>query len=59
MLRLTLILHAIAGGILASVAVVLALVAGVGGLWPLLGAAFAGWLAGWPVAILVARAMRD
>ena len=57
-MRLVLILHGLIGGTLASVAVVVALVAGVSSLWPLLGAGFAGWLIGWPVAILVARAMR-
>ncbi len=57
-MRLVLILHGLIGGALASVAVVVALLAGVSGLWPLLGAAFAGWLTGWPVAVHVARAMR-
>ena len=57
-MRLILILHGLIGGTLASVAVVVALIAGIGSLWPLLGAAFAGWLIGWPVAIVVARRMR-
>ena len=57
-MRLILILHGLIGGTLASVAVVVALVAGIGSLWPLLGAAFAAWLIGWPVAVIVARRMR-
>jgi len=57
--RLILILHAMIGGALASVAVVVALISGISTLWPLLGAALVGWLIGWPVAIYVARAMRD
>ena len=57
-MRLVLILHAMIGGALASVVVVVALISGVTTLWPLLGAGFAGWLIAWPVAIYVARAMR-
>ncbi len=57
-MRLVLVLHLVIGGTLAGVGVVAALVAGVTALWPLLGAAAAGWLIGWPVAIAVARAMR-
>ncbi len=58
-MRLVLILHGLIGSTLASVGVVVALVAGVAGVWPLLAIAFGGWLLGWPVAIYVARAMRD
>ena len=58
-MRLVLILHGLIGGTLASVAVVVALVAGIASLWPLLGAALAGWLIGWPAAILIARRMRQ
>lgn len=57
-MRLTLILHSMIGGTLAGVAVVVALVSGFTTLWPLIGAGVAGWLAGWPVAIYVSRAMR-
>ena len=57
-MRLVLILHGIIGSTLASVAVVGALVAGVGTLWPLVGAGLSGWLAGWPAAWYVARRMR-
>ena len=42
---------------LAGTAVVVALVAGVSGLWPLLGAAALGGVVAFPVAILVARGL--
>lgn len=58
MTRLTLFLASMIGSTLAFVAVVVALVSGVTGLWPLLGAALAGWLIGWPAAFLIARRMR-
>ncbi|SMH49995.1 CTP synthetase [Maritimibacter sp. HL-12] len=58
MKRLVLFLGSIIGATLAFVFVVVALVAGIQGLWPLLGAAFAGYLAGWPTAFVVARRMR-
>jgi len=58
MTRLVWFLHTMIGSTLAAVAVVVALVAGVTGLWPLLGAALAGWIASLPIAILVARRMR-
>ena len=58
MLRLMLMLHGLIGTTLASVAVVVALVAGYGTLWPLLGAAVIGWLIGWPVSWYIARQMR-
>lgn len=58
MSRLVLFLGSMIGSTLAFVFVVVALVSGVTGLWPLLGAAFAGYLVGWPAAALVARRMR-
>ncbi|GGD38914.1 CTP synthetase [Sinisalibacter lacisalsi] len=58
MRRLVLFLGSMIGATLAFVFVVVALVAGVKGLWPLLGAALAGYLSGWPAALLVARRMR-
>jgi len=58
MTRLILILHMMIGPTLAGVGVVIALVSGVAGLWPLLGAALAGWVIGWPAAIVVARRMQ-
>ncbi|MBV7408029.1 CTP synthetase [Maritimibacter sp. DP1N21-5] len=57
LMRLVLILHSMIGTTLAGVAVVVALVSGVTGLWPLVGAAAAGWLIGWPVAFVVAHRM--
>ncbi|GKY88882.1 CTP synthetase [Sinisalibacter aestuarii] len=58
MSRLILFLGSMIGSTLAFVFVVVALVAGVTGLWPLLGAAIAGYAASWPIALLVARRMR-
>jgi hypothetical protein len=58
MSRLILFLGSMIGSTLAFVFVVVALVAGVQGLWPLLGAAFAGYVASWPIALVVARRMR-
>lgn len=58
MSRLVLFLGSMIGSTLAFVFVVAALVAGVTGLWPLLGAAAAGYAAGWPAAVVVARRMR-
>ena len=58
MTRLLLFLGSMIGSTLAFAFVVAALVAGVAGLWPLLGAALAGYLVGWPVALGVARRMR-
>ena len=55
MTRLVLLLHSLIGTGLASVAVVVALVSGVTGLWPLLGAAAAGWVIGWPLSWVVAK----
>ena len=57
MTRLVLVLQSMIGGTLAGTFAVVTLVAGVTGLWPLIGAALAGWLAGWPAAIVVARRM--
>lgn len=58
MKRLILFLGSMIGSTLAFVFVVVALVAGVKGLWPLLGAAFAGYAVSWPVAWLVAKRMQ-
>ncbi len=58
MTRLVLFLASMIGSTLAFVAVVVALVSGVTGLWPLLGAAALGYLIGWPAAWLIARRMR-
>jgi len=58
MRRLVFFLGSMIGATLAFVFVVVALVAGVKGLWPLVGAAVAGYFAGWPAAVVVARRMR-
>ncbi len=58
MRRLVLFLGSMIGSTLAFVFVVAALVSGVTGLWPLVGAAFGGYLAGWPTAMVVAKRMR-
>lgn len=58
MTRLVLFLGSMIGSTLAFVLVVVALVSGVTGLWPLLGAAAAGYVIAWPVAYLVAVRMR-
>jgi hypothetical protein len=58
MTRLVLFLGSMIGSTLAFVFVVVALVAGVKGLWPLLGAAVVGYAVSWPVAMVVARRMR-
>ena len=55
MSRLILFLGSMIGSTLAFVFVVVALVAGVTGLWPLIGAAVTGYAVSWPVAIIVAR----
>lgn len=49
--------YGIIGSTVASVLVVIALVNGVSGLWPLLGAAAVGFVIGLPVSYYVARAM--
>lgn len=46
------------GSTLAFVFVVVALVAGLKTLWPLLGAAALGYAVGWPIALVVAKRMR-
>ena len=43
------------GATLAGVALVIALVSGVTGLWPLLASAVAGWLIAWPIAFFIAK----
>ena len=58
MTRLILFLGSMIGSTLAFVFVVVALVAGVKTLWPLIGAAIAGYLVSWPIAYLVAQRMR-
>lgn len=57
MSRLVLFLGSMIGSTLAFVFVVVALVAGVTGLWPLIGAAGAGYVTAWPIARVVARRM--
>ncbi len=57
MIRLALLFQGIIGATLASVFVVVALVNGVTGLWPLLGLAGAGLLLGFPVALVIAKRM--
>ncbi|WP_432450479.1 CTP synthetase [Aliiroseovarius marinus] len=49
--------YGIIGSTVASVLVVIALVNGISGLWPLLGAAAVGFAIGLPVSYYVARAM--
>jgi len=56
--RLILFLGSMIGSTLAFVAVVVALVAGIKTLWPLIASAVAGYLVSWPIAIIVARRMR-
>lgn len=58
MTRLVLFLGSMIGATLAFVGVVVALLSGATGLWPILGAAGLGYLAGWPAALVVARRMR-
>ena len=59
MLRLTMLLHGMIGTILAGVGVVVGLIAGMTSLWPLLGAACVGYVAGLPVAWGIARKIHD
>lgn len=49
--------YGIIGSTVASILVVIALVNGVSGLWPLLGAAVVGFAVGLPVSYVVARAL--
>jgi hypothetical protein len=58
MTRLVFFLGAMIGSTLAAVGVVAALVAGVTGLWPLIGAAVVGYALGWPAAMVIAQRMR-
>lgn len=59
MLWLMTILHLFIGSTLAGVGIVVLLVIGQGGAWALAGAVFAGFVVGFPVAWLVARAIQD
>ncbi len=58
MSRLVLFLGSMIGSTLAFVFVVVALVSGIKTLWPLLGAALAGYLVSWPVAAVIAQRMK-
>ncbi len=58
MTRLILFLGSMIGSTLAFVFVVVALVAGIKALWPLLGAAALGYAVSWPIAYVVAQRMR-
>ncbi len=58
MRRLTVFLGSMIGSTLAFTFVVVALVSGVTGLWPLIGAAVAGYAIAWPVAVVVAKRIR-
>ncbi|WP_424944770.1 CTP synthetase [Aliiroseovarius crassostreae] len=55
--KLVMTFYGIIGSTVASVLVVVALVNGVTGLWPLLGAAAVGFILGFPVSYYVARQM--
>ncbi|WP_246534444.1 CTP synthetase [Aliiroseovarius lamellibrachiae] len=55
--KIVMTFYGIIGSTLASVLVVVALVNGISGLWPLLGAAAVGFIVGLPVSYYVARAM--
>ncbi|WP_138421754.1 CTP synthetase [Maritimibacter alexandrii] len=55
MTRLVFMMHSIIGATLAGVAVVIALVSSVTGLWPLLASAVAGWVIAWPIAFVIAK----
>lgn len=57
MIRLALLFQGIIGSTLASVFVVIGLVNGVSGLWPLLGLAGLGLVLGFPIALIIARRM--
>ena len=58
MFYLTLILHLFVGATLAGVGIVVVLVAGIAGIWPLVAAGVLGFVAGFPAAWYVARAMQ-
>jgi hypothetical protein len=53
--RLVLFLGSMIGSTLAFVLIVVALVSGVTGLWPLLGAGLAGYVLAWPIGYLIAK----
>ncbi|WP_289040430.1 CTP synthetase [uncultured Aliiroseovarius sp.] len=55
--KIVMTFYGIIGSTLASVLVVVALVNGVSGLWPLLGAVGVGFVVGLPVSYFVAKAM--
>ena len=57
MVKLALLFQGIIGSTIASVLVVVGLVSGVTGLWPLLGLAGLGLALGFPVALFVAKQM--
>ncbi|WP_270727655.1 CTP synthetase [Shimia sp. Alg240-R146] len=59
MLQLSLILHLFIGATLSGVAIVVALVAGFGGLWTILGAAVAGFLIAFPISWVIAKRIYD
>ena len=54
---LTLTLHLFIGATLSGVGIVLVLVAGPGGLWPLVGAALLGFVLAFPISVKIARAL--
>lgn len=58
MFYLTLILHIFIGATLAGVGIVVVLVSGMSGAWPLVAAVVAGFILAFPAAWLVARAMK-
>ncbi|HBS48625.1 MAG TPA: CTP synthetase [Rhodobacteraceae bacterium] len=57
MSHLLLILHLFIGATLSGVGIVIVLVAGLSGAWPLIAAGLGGFALGFPVAWLVARAI--
>lgn len=59
MTYLVLILHLFIGATLAGIGIVVVLVAGIPGLWPLVAVVLGGLLLAFPVAKRVARAMMD
>ncbi|MDR9395315.1 CTP synthetase [Roseovarius sp. SYSU LYC5161] len=59
MVWLTIILHLFIGATLAGVGIVVLLVTGQGGVWPLVGAVLGGFVLGFPAARVVARVMDD
>lgn len=59
MLHLLLVLHLFIGASLAGVGIVVVLVTGMSGAWPLVGAVVGGFVLAFPVARTVARALTD